>query len=433
MCAEQTETEAPQPPRWAGFFGDGMMMKIQAASLVLFVICAVIIYAAVHVFGFPSSVVDGYFPYADAMFRGVFPYTEKVTVYGYQNVWEYPPLAYVLMFIPRLVSFSPESYHVAYMAFVIVFVLVGVRSVAKIAESVGYSGHVAVVACTVCFFLMAEFVLDRYDVFPMVMTVLALQFFLERRYPLSYLMLALGTLMKLYPLALIPVFFLWHMRREGRTAPLVPTVMALAVMAVGMLAFYPGITQMFEYHSARPLEIESLVANVLEIVYLVIPTDMYMVFSYGSDNIAGGPADFVAGVIGYFAMATLLLAYVSFFLRKGRGTYPTDSSPVSIMLLVVICLVLFGGVFSTQYVLWMAPFVLFSLMVDKRGRGLRLFCLYMLVMAASQLEFLVNFGLFPCTSTISVPGIVILTIRNLLVLLMLRHVLLEAVLPKELK
>ena len=44
----------------------------------IYAVLSAILFAVVYLTDMPSSVCDGYFPYADAMANGIFPYTEEV-------------------------------------------------------------------------------------------------------------------------------------------------------------------------------------------------------------------------------------------------------------------------------------------------------------------------------------------------------------------
>ena len=138
--------------------------RCETFVMVVFGILAAIIFAVVQVTGIHSSVTEGYYPYADAMMNGVFPYTDEVFVYGYWNVWEYPPLAYAFMLVPRLLSDSVAVYQAVYLVMVLVFLWIGMRSVSVIADDRGYSRTKAVLMYASMMILMAEFVFDRYDV-----------------------------------------------------------------------------------------------------------------------------------------------------------------------------------------------------------------------------------------------------------------------------
>ena len=397
----------------------GTMLQRELLLMVPFTLVAVGLYAVVQLTGMPSSVVDGYFPYADAMFHGVFPYTEKVFVYGDWNVWEYPPLAYVFILLPRLIGSNPATYQAVYLVMVLFFVWLGMRSAGRIAEHFGFDHLKTVTVYTITMLLMAEFVFDRYDVIPMVITLLALQFFVERRYAPASAMVALGVLVKLYPLVLLPIFLIWLLRRRAFRGLGVAVVSFLLVCCLAIPFLLIGdVSQFLGYHSDRPLEVESLFASILEAYALQAPgTGMHVVYSYGSDNIVGGLADTVSGFTTYVMLASVLVM-CAFYLYVSRSD---ERNPLvfNAMFLVLAAFILFNSVFSAQYIIWLIPFIMLFLMTDDSGRGKGAWVLFILLEVFTQLNFLFNFGMRADGEFLSYAGVAILLIRNSALLVMI--------------
>ena len=387
----------------------------------LFAIAAAALFAIVQITGIHSSVVEGYFAYADAMMHGVFPYTDEVYVYGYWNVWEYPPLAYVFMFIPRIFSSSTVVYQAAYLVMVLLFVWIGMRSVSVIADERGYSRRHAVLMYTVMMLLMAEFVLDRYDVFPVVFTILAVQLFLQRRYPLAAAMIGLGTLLKVYPALLAPIFLIWLLKGRDLRGVIGAAVGFLAVMCIAIPFVLLGdISQMFYYHSDRPLEIECFAASLLEVVRLIVPScGMEVVYSYGSDNLVGGVADSIAPYMTYFMAGCIVVIWLAYLYSIGRTGAGVDRRSFYAMFLTVCAFIMCGSVFSGQYIIWLIPFVLLYIMcVSDFEERKSLFALFVVVEVFTQLNFLFNFGMRPDVF-LSPWGVGVLVVRNLAILYMM--------------
>jgi len=387
----------------------------------LFGVMAAVIFAVVQFTDMHSSVVEGYFPYADAMMNGVFPYTDEVFVYGYWNVWEYPPLAYVLFFIPRLFGTNLAVYQAVYLVLVMVSVWLGLRSVRRIAEIRDYNPRKACIVYVLFMALMAEFLFDRYDVFPVILTIMAIRFFLEGRYEYASAMVAVGTLLKLYPALLLPVFIIWLIRRKEWKGLLYAAIAFLVLMCIAIPFVLLGdISQMFGYHSARPLEIESFAASILEVVRLISPdSGMEVIYSYGSDNLVGGIADSVSlymtklmlGCIG-----AILVYYIYLVWTKDEGL---EHRSFNTMFLIVSAFMMVGAIFSAQYVIWLIPFVLVFLMyVGDKGKRRAIVRVFAVIEVLTQLNFLFNFGMRP-DDFLSPWGVASILIRNILLLLMM--------------
>jgi len=115
--------------------------------------------------------------------------------------------------------------------------------------------------------------LGRYDLFPALLTVAAFWAASRRRFMLAYLFLAAGALLKLYPIALMPLLMIEHRRflmthdRPWRL-PVAQGVAAVgslvaASFALGFLVEGWNALSTFYYAAARPLQVESLGATLL--------------------------------------------------------------------------------------------------------------------------------------------------------------------------
>ena len=387
----------------------------------IFGIMAAVIFAVVQFTDMHSSVVEGYYPYADAMINGVFPYTDEVYVYGYWNVWEYPPLAYALFLIPRLFGANEAVYQAVYLAMVMVSVWLGLRSVRRIAEIRGYNSRKACIIYALFMALMAEFLFDRYDVFPVVLTILAVRFFLEEKYEYASAMVALGTLLKLYPALLLPVFIIWLLRKKEFKGLVRAAVAFLVLMCILVPFVLLGdISQMFGYHSARPLEIESFAASILEVVRLVSPgSGMEVFYSYGSDNLVGGIADSVSPYMTRFMLGCIGLILLYYIILVWRTKEGLEHRSFNTMFLIVAAFMLFGAIFSAQYVIWLIPFVLVFLMyVGDSDKRRAIVYVFVIIEVLTQLNFLFNFGMRP-DDFLSPWGVASVLVRNILLLVMM--------------
>ena len=394
------------------------MLILAVASAVF---CAVVQLSGVH-----SSVIEGYFPYADAMFRGIAPYTDTVFVYGGYNVWEYPPLAYAVLFVPRLFSDNPYGYHIAYIVMMLLVIWIGMNSAGKIARILGRSHFVITTMYTAFTLLLLEFVLDRFDMVVVVICIVAIRFLLEGKYPVAAVMISLGMLMKLYPVILAPIFAV-YLLSEGKRHELFRAVAAFLAVCVIVIPFAAvgDLTQMFDYHGNRPLEIECFFASVLNVVACIFPeSGMTWIYSYGSDNIVGWIADWLGRIAVPLMVLMIISTYALYAYGCIRNPHAGFDGVTVASFIAVCCFIMFGSVFSGQYVLWLLPFVL-PLMAASgeefafRDRRFRLFTA---VCVLTQLDFLLNFGMRPEGGPLFLAGALTILARNLILLWLMADV-----------
>ena len=386
-------------------------------------IASILLFVIVRLCSIPSSVYDGYFPYADAMASGIAPYTEQVYVYGYWNVWEYPPLAYLFIFIPRLIGWTPAAYQAAFIAMTFVIFLVGLYFTERIANDLGHRPFAAMLLYTVLMMGMFEFQADRFDIIPTVFIIIAFSMMIRKKYEWAFIILAIGTLIKLYPIFLAPILliYLLSIREYKRAGTSIVASVLTALIVLGLFAV-GGINpfEFLSYHTGRPLEIESLMATIVSFLNLFIGLNISTVFSFGSDNIVGSIPDSIASVMlwitgGLMVICYLAYAYISF--RKKR----TDLQEISISLLMVLLVfMLFSTVFSGQYIIWAIPSVILCMMLIKdKSNSAFVLIIFAVAEILTQLNFAVNFGMRGEGMDMSAIGIIVVLLRNIILVYLL--------------
>ena len=200
--------------------------------------------------------------------------------------------------------------------------------------------------------------LGRYDLFPALLAVAAFWSASRHRFMLAYLFLAAGALLKIYPLALVPVLMIEHRRylmahdREWGI-PVAQGVAAVgglvaASFAIGFLVEGWNSLSTFYYAAERPLQVESMGATLLWFgSFLGFPA--ITEHGWSSYNLVGPLDRGIIALLSFAGAAGLGLVYWRSWIGKldfGRG------------LLAVICVTLLSNrVFSPQYLIWALPLV----------------------------------------------------------------------------
>jgi Glycosyltransferase family 87 len=203
-------------------------------------------------------------------------------------------------------------------------------------------------------------VLGRFDLVPAAATVVAYWAARERRFTLAYGLLAAGTLLKLYPLFLVPVVVIEQYRDLGlhplRARPPRQVMRGLALFGGSVVAVFAvsavlnpgGWLGPFVFNSVRPLQVESVPASLLwlsGLLGLQVAPD----HSFHSYNLVGS----VAGELSVLAQLGLVggCAWVYWQQLNGRLGF---GRALTLCLLVVVCT---NRVFSPQYLMWVVPMV----------------------------------------------------------------------------
>ena len=192
--------------------------------------------------------------------------------------------------------------------------------------------------------------LTRYDLVPSLLVLAALWAAQRGRWPAAYLLIAAGTLLKLYPLALAPVFLCAQLAGgagTGRAARSVaPGLLLLAAGIAIPLAVYGPSSLAFAtgFLVQRPAELESLPA-----VTAWALGGGATRFDFGQVGFAGRYSALTAGLF----LAVLAATYLGILFRARRGSLGLGPAAV----LTVAAILAFSKILSAQYLLWLLPLV----------------------------------------------------------------------------
>ena len=394
-----------------GNMDDDLKSQIRKFTII-FVIAAAIFYTAFRFSGIPSEVGTLYYRYAESMLDMQMPYSDFAA--------EYPPFAMVLILIPGLFSFSSFSYQIAFGLEAYVFLLIGLVCVHRIAgtfsdEPKRFSDLYIILS--ICLF---DFVMDRYDIFPTIMCLAALYFIRFDRMEWAWAMIALGTVTKLYPALMAPVLLIYLCMNGRKRDALKGVGICLVIGSLSMLPFIisdPGSAFMFlTYHMDRGMQVEALASSFLMLFGNLGLIDVGYVFNFGSDNIYGPVPDAVAGCMLYLMFITIMSTYVAYwYILRKRDSYPMFTAAC---LAVIMLFMLVNKVLSSQYLVWMIPFVVVMAMFLKPEWKNRTVWMFGISIALTQINLIVNYALRPVGEPFTLPGILLIMVRNIILVLL---------------
>jgi len=384
----------------------------------VFAIASVAFLLVVGHFDINSEVRTNHFAVADAIIHGILPDVE------------YPPFALVFLTVPRFFADTPGGYEVAFVAQTYVFFIIGLVLAGKFAKRFNYSQYFAMLAYTVMMLLMLEFVLDRYDIFPMVLTMLSLYCFMTKRYAWAWLILSVATMTKLYPAVLVPVYLMIYLvDKEWKGALKGVAIYVITALLIALPIFLLGsdmIQYFFGYHMDRPIQLESTASSFISFAAILGLTKVWAEFGASqSDNLLGAWPDAVEPFLTPLMVTSLLILYVfgGYLLLKLKksGRYNENSKMIALGMISFAAVTLFvivGKVFSAQYMIWIVPFVLFLLILPidhilKR----RMLIIFIAAEVLTQLNFAVNVGIYE--GEFNDIGMLIVLARNLLMIALL--------------
>ena len=277
----------------------------------------------------------------------------------YRDVFvEYPPLAVPLLALPDVVP--GVGYGTAFKVLQALAAVVAICGASAFAHAAGFSRSRALFASVsvgAAPAVLGGLALNRFDLSPAALVIVALALLVRGRTGFSAAVLAVACLVKLTPVVLVPALVAFVHRRHGRRALLRPaavfTVVGLVVLVPFLVIGQDGLTNSVLYHSERPLHLESTAGGALAVARSSCAEPQTSVeFTYGSANIAGSTAEALAALSTVAGLAGVLL--VAWLLHRGP---PTAERLVVAASATTAVAMLFGKVLSPQYATWFIPLV----------------------------------------------------------------------------
>ena len=395
---------------------------------VIFAAASAVFLFVVYHFGIESEVVRGYLPYANEVMNGNIP------------SMEYPPFALIFITIPRLFTSDPFIYEILFVAQTFVFFVAGMVVISKLAKRFRQSQHLSMIIYTVLMLLMFEFVVDRYDIFPAVLTLISFYFFVTKRYAWAFVFLSIATMTKLYPAVLFPIFLIpLIFDKDWKNALKGSGLFILTALAIAVPFFIFGSDALFGFLTSnvdRALQIESTPASIFAFLHMLGLADVSIApFEPGvpgsSDNLVGPLPDAIAPFMNYVMMVAVIAVYIlyAFCLRKLRRDGPDNEDNRMLLfggatVLALLAFMIFGKVFSSQYLIWVIPFIVILLMskVDPVYKRNVLF-LSIIAIFLTQVNFAVNIGISGGGTGITDAGMLLILARNIVMIVLFAYVI----------
>ncbi len=371
---------------------------------------------AIYVLDLETEVIrDRYWKDVEPLFNGEIP------------IMEYPPFAFVFMLIPRLFFADPFGYNVGFVIEMYVFVIIGLELTRRLAVHLGFGQVRAMALYSLLMVLLLEFLTDRYDIVPAVMSLAAFYLILTKRPMWAFILIALGMMTKLYPAMYFPIFMMMYIVQKdwkGAGKGFFWFTLTSLVIFVPLMLIDPDLFLGFlTYHSDRPLEVGSLAATIL------YPFSMMGLFdawiypaiepgSYGSDNLVGPVPDAVAGILSpLMVICVLAIIFYYAYIRKNEER---DNERAYLLVLamlgVTLAFILVGKVFSSQYLVWAVPFYVLAIMMSTNKQFSKwMMILLVISFIHTQVNCVYLYAILGGGTNIDDLGMISMLIRNLFI------------------
>lgn len=300
---------------------------------------------------FAASDVRLYHAYAKHMDAGYRPYVDFRA--------EYPSAAMRLFALPGHPA-APDEY-LRWFAGLMLLALGGAAIFTSAAAGrLGRTGRavLAIAATFACSVLaLGAVTLNRYDAAVALFVALFLWSLAARRWTAAGVALGIATALKLTPVVLLPLPLILASRWRDRI------LAAVAFAAAAVLPFllegraaWVGIRAVLRYHTARPLQVESVLATPLFLAHLAGSTRIAVAHSFGAHGVVAPGASALAAVSGPLALALCGLALGLAWRASRRGMDERSWIPLASVALM-LALLCSAKVLSPQFLIWLLPAV----------------------------------------------------------------------------
>lgn len=296
------------------------------------------------------SDVPVYWEYASRIAAGEWPYTPSFPI-------EYPPLAVPFFRLPGHLDDFAAYQRWFSLAMGVVTVLAAVLTALAAWRLWPRDGRawLAAVLYPVGVALTGAIILNRYDAAVALLVAGFLLCLVRRWHTAAAFVLGAGFALKLTPVALLPLVLLLVGRPRRWPAPLAAFALAAAAPFLPYLLRSPaGVWNVFHYHLARPLQIESVLGTPLLAGHLLGLLPAHWGHSFGSHSLEAPGAGVAAALSGPL-MLLAVAAALGLAWRRREHLLAAPSGQALAVLAVILALMTFGKVLSPQYLVWILP------------------------------------------------------------------------------
>ncbi|HEU5102798.1 MAG TPA: glycosyltransferase 87 family protein [Roseiflexaceae bacterium] len=276
---------------------------------------------------------------------------------------EYPPLALLAFVLPRLATFGLPIDFSGYIWLFLIQNAVFSTLIALIITRLRGPDASAPAFYALLVGVSAPLLPWRYDLFPALLTALALLSLLRGRPGWAGIWLGFGVAAKLYPIVLLPIFGAYVLAGRNRPALARLTLGCLGAAGVTLLPFAliapEQLLSFLRYHQLRGLQLESLPAGAIVLAHVIGLTPARLAFNYGALHLvsplaAATLAWLPIAFLGIFA--AVLACCAARFREEQLAGGVTTESVVAFCAAGLLAFIVTNKVFSPQYIIWLLPF-----------------------------------------------------------------------------
>jgi hypothetical protein len=284
--------------------------------------------------------VDLYNFWAKGLVKGIFPIED--------SMWQYPPLAGVVFAIPQWLFGNALTGFIVFMIVIDLLILItllitGLNRFKFNSSSTSLNGLSGAWFWVLWPILMGPLALTRFDVVPTLFALLALIALSNNKIRpyLSGFLLAIGALVKLWPMLLFVIYPKKVMMKVSASF-----VSTLVLVILFMSTWSVGFNNFLNNQTSRGLQVESIAATPFVLAKLFGANVEYP-FRYGSLEVQATFATEIGFLLNLLTLNAFIILFVLNYQNKLNYLNLFDKALVIVMISIAL-----SRVFSPQFWVW---------------------------------------------------------------------------------
>jgi uncharacterized membrane protein len=291
---------------------------------------------------------------------------------------EYPPGFFLFAIPPALVAHGVDSYYYVFSSFMALLLTAALALLWDVWKrlSADRSAQLIFFAAT-CAIAVGPVLVRRYDAVVSLSLCALVWGCVTKRSWAAGLGFGLGVAAKGMPLLLAPIVLAYFIAENRKRDALWTGAIAAVIGVVAAVPFARAagahMLDMFTYHGARPLQVESTGGALLVFGRLFDPGFASVSNTYGSTNVVSAWDAPLKTLASALPLAALLTVYALAWRDLKRATEDAARARTLIRwsCVALAAFMVLGKVFSPQYLTWLLPLGMLASLLDARLRARR--------------------------------------------------------------
>lgn len=315
---------------------------------------------------------------------------------------EYPPLAWIIILMPGLFSSDFTVYFIIFSGIDVVCMFLTGLLLMKICRE--RTRHLPIlmltyIAMTLLYFDQAIF---KFDIVAVLMMTLSIDRFIDRRYCSAVIFAVIGAFIKLFPVLLLPVFFIMLLRNreelerflKGTAAVVGVVVLSLAIL---LLSGIHGdiLFGFISFQGDRGFHHESVFGTFTVIICMLFGIETSYPEAYHTVDISNVICDAVIDYWTIIMAVVMVLALCAIVYERFRTRDEDDRRRfiflISSSAILVLSFIMINKVFSTQFIQWLYPLFVMLLCYHDMKQTVILSAVFIIIILLSRLFLAISY------------------------------------------